>query len=380
MTRLARRLDALWFPEAPAARLAMLRILIGAFSLWLVGTEYPVWVTVGQTNAALFQPVGVVALLSHPLSPALHEALVLATLVASVPFLLGWRYRFTGPLFAALLFWVLSYRQSWSMVYHSENLLVLHVLILALAPAADALSLDARRAAGAGPGRGLPSVWARWRGRLRVARSGSALRGIPLAARHLVLGLMPSAETAAVSASRATGGEQQARRRDPAGAWEYGWPIRLMCVVTALAYFVTGMAKVTGELGWSWVSGEALRSQVAADALRKEVLGDAGSSLFYIVYPQLWLFTCFGVMTLLVELGAPFALLNKRLAHLWAVNAFLMHWGILFIMGIKFRYHLSGVIYAPLFEVEWLAGWAGAWWRRWATAGVVPVHPANLGP
>src|SRR5207237_1398665 len=132
-------------------------------------------------------------------------------------------------------------------------------------------------AAGAGPGRGLPSVWARWRGRLRVARSGSALRGIPLAARHLVLGLMPSAETAAVSASRATGGEQQARRRDPAGAWEYGWPIRLMCVVTALAYFVTGMAKVTGELGWSWVSGEALRSQVAADALRKEVLGDAGS-------------------------------------------------------------------------------------------------------
>ena len=137
MTRLARRLDALWFPEAPAARLAMLRILIGAFSLWLVGTEYPVWVTVGQTKAALFQPVGVVALLSHPLSPALHEALVLATLVASVPFLLGWRYRFTGPLFAALLFWVLSYRQSWSMVYHSENLLVLHVLILALAPAAE---------------------------------------------------------------------------------------------------------------------------------------------------------------------------------------------------------------------------------------------------
>src|SRR5205085_627239 len=151
--------------------------------------------------------------------------------------------------------------------------------------------------------------------------SGSALRGIPLAARHLVLGLMPSAETAAVSASRATGGEQQARRRDPAGAWEYGWPIRLMCVVTALAYFVTGMAKVTGELGWSWVSGEALRSQVAADALRKEVLGDAGSSLFYIVYPQLWLFTCFGVMTLLVELGAPFALLMRLLRLLLSFTA-----------------------------------------------------------
>src|SRR5207237_5347818 len=186
----------------------------------------------------------------------------------------------------------------------------------------------------------LPSVWARWRGRLRVARSGSALRGIPLAARHLVLGLMPSAETAAVSASRATGGEQQARRRDPAGAWECGWPIRLMCVVTALAYFVTGMAKVTGELGWSWVTGEALRSQVAADALRKEALGDAGSSLFYIVYPQLWLFTCFGVMTLLVELGARFALLNKWLARLWAVKAFLMHGAMWSMIGTKFVYRL----------------------------------------
>ncbi len=34
------------------------------------------------------------------------------------------------------------------------------------------------------------------------------------------------------------------------------------------------------------------------------------------------------------------------------MNAFCMHWGILGVMGIKFRYQLAGVIYAPFFDLE----------------------------
>src|SRR6266516_1477341 len=244
-----------WFPEAPAARLALLRILIGAFALWLVTTEYSTWVDVGRTRPELFEPVGVVRLLHHPLPPEVNQALIIATAVASVLFILGWRHRFTGPVFAALLLWIISYRMSWSMIYHSLNLVVLHVLILGLAPSADALSLDARRRTAVGRGVG----------------------------------------------------------RKPAGAWQYGFPIRLICAVTVLAYFVTGVAKLAGPLGWSWATGEALRSQVAADAVRKEVLGDAGSPLFYVLYHQVWLFTMMGVLTLVVELGAPLALVSKRL-------------------------------------------------------------------
>jgi hypothetical protein len=316
MTRLLRVLDAFWFTEAPAARLAVLRILIGTYAFWLTATHYDMWVKIGYSSPALFEPVGVVAVLGQPLSPVVAQALIAATLVANVLFVLGWRHRFTGPLFAALLMWILSYRQSWSMIYHSMNLPALHVLILGLAPAADALSLDARRP------------------------------------------------------PRAT------RGRDPASAWQYGWPIRLICAVTVLAYLVTGVAKVAGPLGWSWATGEAMRSQVAADAIRKEVLGDAGSPLFYVLYDQVWLFTILGVVSLALELGAPLVLWNRRLGRWWALGAFLMHWGILFIMGIKFRYHLSGIIYASFFDGERLAAWCRAWPRR-VSVWVSPGHPVK---
>jgi hypothetical protein len=299
--------DQFWFAEAPAARLAVLRILIGAFAFYLVGSHYEKWTKIGHTSPVLFQPVGVVAILDRPLPPAVFQCLIIATLVTSVPFILGWRYRFTGPLFAALLWWTSSYRNSWSMIYHSANLVVLHVSILALAPAADALSLDSRRQGGA--------------------------RG----------------------------------RRDAADGWQYGWPIRLICAVTVLSYLVTGVAKVAGPLGTSWATGEALRSQVAADALRKELLGDAGSPLFYVLYDELWLFTALAVATLVLELGAPVALLNKRLAQGWALGAFLMHWGVYFIMSIKFRYQLSGILFASFFDVEHLVAWVTAW-RGWGEA------------
>jgi predicted DCC family thiol-disulfide oxidoreductase YuxK len=48
-------------------------------------------------------------------------------------------------------------------------------------------------------------------------------------------------------------------------------------------------------------------------------------------------------------------LFNRRFGRFWAINAFLMHWGILFVMRITFTYQLSGVMFAPFFEVERLA-------------------------
>lgn len=292
MKRLFRLFDQFWFPQAPAERLAMLRILVGIFAYCLVAANYIQWVEIGRTALVLFKPVGVVALLSRPLPPVVNQVLLIATLLLGIPFILGWRYRFTGPAFAALLLWVISYRLSWSMIYHSMHTTVLHILVLGLSPAADALSLDAQRRSAAGA------------------------------------------------------------RAEPASAWQYGFPIQLICAVTVFAYFVTGMAKVAGPLGWSWGTGEALRSQVAADAIRKEVLGSAGARLFYRLYNQVWLFAMMAVLTFVVELGAPLALLNKRLGRLWAVTAFLMHWGILVIMAIDFRYHLTGIIYASFFDLE----------------------------
>jgi hypothetical protein len=61
-------------------------------------------------------------------------------------FVAGYRFRATGPAFAALLLWTLSYRNSFGMIWHTENLLVMHVAILAFSGAASAMSLDACRA------------------------------------------------------------------------------------------------------------------------------------------------------------------------------------------------------------------------------------------
>ncbi|MDP8925149.1 MAG: hypothetical protein M3O34_20075 [Chloroflexota bacterium] len=296
MRRLLRRLDGYWFAEAPAARLAALRILIGAYALAYLGWQYDEFLEVAGTSRALFDPAGVVALLDAPIPAEAFRILLILTLVAGVPFLLGWQYRYAGPLFAGLLLWVMCYRNSWSMVYHSHNLLVLHALILGLTPAADALSLDSLR-------------------------------------------------------------RRSAQPRAPLHGWEYGYPVRLICTVTVITYFLAAVAKVMGPLGWSWATGEALRDQVAYDGLRKELLDRGATALTLTLNEHLWLFTAIGVASMVIELGAPAALPDARLGRLWAASAFLMHWGIYVIMGITFRYHLSGVVFASFFDLERVVAW-----------------------
>ncbi|MBA2450365.1 MAG: hypothetical protein H0V51_20310 [Chloroflexi bacterium] len=307
MKRLVRALDRFWFTDAPAGRLAVLRILVGGFVFSYLGRRYSMLLRIAGSDPCLFRPVGTAALLDRPMPVKAFRALLGATLVANLAFVLGWRHRYSGPSFAGLLLWVLCYRNSWSMIYHCDNVLALHALILGVTPAADALSLDA------------------------LVRPSAARQpaGVPDA--------LP--------------------RRDPAGDWRYGWPIRLMNGVTVLTYFLAGVAKLAGPLGWKWASGDALRGQVAVDGLRKELLGDGAARLAFALYNNVSLFRTMGLGSLVVELVAPAVLLDKRLSRLWAIGAFLMHWGIFFIMKIKFRYQLAGLIFAPFFDVERLAAW-----------------------
>jgi len=136
-----------WFPPVPAERLAAFRILLGAFATIELAVRLVSLFHYAGFPAGQFQPVGVVALLDRPLPPALADAITVATLALAVLFALGWRHRAIGPLFAAAYLWTLTYRNSWGMIFHTENLAVLHAGILAFAPAADAWSLDARGAA-----------------------------------------------------------------------------------------------------------------------------------------------------------------------------------------------------------------------------------------
>lgn len=140
------RVSGWWFREAPAERVAALRVLIVGFGLvWLIGGA-PVLLGFGQFPAERFEPVGVVGLVATPLPSVAVVAAWLLAIVSGILALLGWRWRIVGPVFAIALLWVTSYRNSWGMIFHAENLLVLHALVLAVLPAADAWSLDSRRA------------------------------------------------------------------------------------------------------------------------------------------------------------------------------------------------------------------------------------------
>lgn len=286
------RVDAGLYAPAPPQRLASLRIAVGAYALCYLLIRAPNLSSVARFPSAAFEPVGPVTWLASPLPAWAVYALTALAAVAGIAFLLGFRYRLSGPLFALLLLWVTSYRSSWGMKFHTENLVALHLILLACAPAADAFSLDARRR----------------------ARSASDAE--------------PSA---------------------PHG--RYGWAIRAMAAVTVATYVLAGVAKLR-IAGLAWAQGDVLRQHVAYDNLRKLELGSLYSPIAPWLVKQGWLFPPLAGLTLLVELGAPLALFSARLARVWSVGAWLFHWGVLAFMAIAFPYQLSFIPYLSFFEPE----------------------------
>jgi len=89
---------------------------------------------ISRTDPELFRPVGMARPLVRPGHPRSSGPPRSAWWRPTSPFVLGWRHRVSGPLFAALLLWTISYRNSWSMVFHSDNVLVLHAAALASPP------------------------------------------------------------------------------------------------------------------------------------------------------------------------------------------------------------------------------------------------------
>jgi hypothetical protein len=135
------RLARWWFAPAPPERLAALRIAIGGFAVIWVAARLPEVLSVARLPASEFAPVGVVRALGAPLPALAVAAIAVATVGLLIAFTAGLGYRVTAPLAALGLLWTMSYRSAWGMVFHTDNLLVLHVIALAAAPAADAWTL-----------------------------------------------------------------------------------------------------------------------------------------------------------------------------------------------------------------------------------------------
>jgi HTTM domain len=167
----------------------------------------------------------------------------------------------------------------------------------------------------------------------------------------MIVGLTPAADAWSMDARR---------RAIPAEGVRYGWPLRLAAIVTVLTYVVTGVAKLR-YAGTDWLSGDTLLHQIAFDNARKKVLGDQFSPFAPWALGHPGLFRPMGPITLLVELGAPVALLGRRWAAAWASTAWVFHVGILALMWIGFPYPLTGIAFAPFFRCERLFLRLGTW-------------------
>jgi hypothetical protein len=137
-------LDSRFYAPLGPARLATLRVLTGAFAVIYFAVRAPVMASFASFRPSQFDPVGFASLLDAPLGPGWVFGLYLAAIGFGVLFTLGAFFRVSGPAFALLALWVTSYRNSWGMVFHTDNLLVVHLGVLALSDSARALSFDAR--------------------------------------------------------------------------------------------------------------------------------------------------------------------------------------------------------------------------------------------
>jgi Vitamin K-dependent gamma-carboxylase len=271
--------------STPAERLAAVRLLVGIFAQLYLTIRLPHLLGYVDFPARQFQPIGILWLLDRPPLPVAVYLVAAATWLTGLAFLAGWRFRITGPVHALLLLVTITYGNSWGQIFHTENLMVLYALVLAVVRSADAYSLDAS-------------------------------------------GAVP-----------------------PAPHGRYGWPLALLCVVAVATYFLAGVAKLRWG-GPGWAGGDVLRDTIAADSMRKVVLGSQHSPVAELLLDQVWLFRGLALLTLVVELGAPVALLGRRIALFWAIAVLAFHLGVFALMAIMFPFAVSGVAFAPFFRPE----------------------------
>ena len=291
-----------WFARpAPAERIAVVRVLVAAYVLiWLTGAVGGLLALL-DADPGRWQPVGLLAPFASPPARALVLTAIGGTYVAGLAFAVGAWTRVTGPVATVCFLIVATFRSSWGQIFHTDDLVTIHLAILALAPVADAWGWDARR-----------------------------------------------------------------RRTDdlpPRPAARYGFPLQLMSVVTVLTYVLAGVAKLRIG-GMDWVTGTVLRNQIAQDNLLKELFGAPSSPLAGPLLSHAWLFPPMAAFAVLVELGAPVALLGGWWRNVWVGAAWLFHLGILVLMTTFFPYPLSGVAFASMFVVERGVHWIGARWPR----------------
>lgn len=247
-------------------RLRVLRAAIATFACVYTALRLRELWAIAHFPAAHFEPTG---LARFVMPPFVVIAIACATVGLLGAFAAGWRVRVVGPLAALGFVLVFSYRSAWGQIFHTEDLIALHLIALAIACWID----------------------------------------------------------------------------DPKGA------VRLLALLTVATYVLAGLAKLR-LAGFAWMDGDQLRNQIAVDNLRKALLGGGTAPFATALLDHPAAFGPLSIATLVIELGAPIALLGGRYAVAWVTASWAFHLGVLLVMWIVFPYPLLGFAYLPLLPVE----------------------------
>jgi len=156
---------------------------------------------------------------------------------------------------------------------------------------------------------------------------------------------------------------------EPAASGEYRWPIRLVWVAMACAFFAAGISKLR-HAGLAWVTSDTLAIFLVRS--NYPLIRDANPPMFdwgLRLARHEWLCRALAAGSLAIETLFPLALFSRRLRPILVAGALLMQLGITAVMGPNF----DVFIWSYIFWVPWdrIAGWVRGSKSGWPPEPVV---------
>lgn len=117
-------------------RLRVVRFLVAGYAAAWLAIRLPYVFDLTDLPARRWEPVGVLTPLAEPPAAGLVRFLAVAAIGACAALAVGWRLRVAAPVAASLVLAVTTYTSSWGQLFHTENLVVVHLVVLAVAAVA----------------------------------------------------------------------------------------------------------------------------------------------------------------------------------------------------------------------------------------------------
>ena len=252
--------------------------------------------TIGSASPYLYEPRGLTAWLGIPyLSPAAMRVLMTVTYLAWACAAVGLLTRPAKVATAALMFLAVGFEQAYEPgSNHTHYLLLYSLVCLSFSSSDHDWSVDA------------------W---LQSRRPG---RPRPL--------------------------------QNPGGLGSTGLPRQAVLLLAVTVYFSSGLSKLT-DAGLIWSNGYSLQYYIASQVDRTSFEVITGLRTW--VSEQRWLCQALSVLTMLIELGAPLALISRRLRHVMIPAWVGMHMGIVLLMTPNYWIH-SWCVAVLLTDWQWV--------------------------